>query len=274
MKLSEQEADLFFELMWALQYFVNCKMSIHPQIKDVNDYSACNAEQKAEVREALYKNIEIIDHFIEENPQNFSEENLAIISSWKKYIGGNFYVERLLKKYAVFIQEEKVYGVLGLRQGFDEIIHRSALPLYANTILLPFKGTIIYDGLLGHHNIYFGGGIKRRLKEIYMRSKQNNRIIDSIEIHHEKAPKAIQSKPLKSWGAELDELAAKANKLRGSLDHPAIYSPAFSLVKASIDFAQIAVSDSADVENLHKALKKVNRALNKSNTVLNREEYY
>lgn len=273
MKLSKQEANLFFELMWALQYFVNCKLKIHPKIKDVNEYSTCDTEQKVEVRIALYENIELIDNFIEENPQNFSKENLSLISSWKKNIGGKFYIERFLKKYAVLIQEEKVYGVLGLHQGFDELVHRSNLPLYANVILLPFKGKIIYDGLLGHHNIYFGGGIKRNLKEIYMRAKQNNRIIDSLEISPKKGQKVLKGNHLKSWSSEIEDLAAKAKKLRGSPEHPAIYSPAFSLVKASIEFAQIAITDSTDFDNLYKAFKKVDRALSKSNTVLNREEY-
>lgn len=38
---------------------------------------------------------------------------------------------------------------------------------------------IIYDGLLGFRNIFFGGGIKRNLKENHMQAKQNNRIIEA-----------------------------------------------------------------------------------------------
>lgn len=273
MKLSEQEANLFFQLMSSLQYFVNCKLKIHPKIKNVDDYADCDSEKKVEVRKALYENIEIIDSFIQVNPQGFSDESLSIVSSWKNYTDGSFHIERFLKKYTVFIQEDKVYGVLGLKQGFEELIHRSRLPLYVNTILLPFKGKIIYDGLFGAHNIYFGGGIKHDLKETYMRAKQNNRIIDSLEMQSKEDQKEIAAKPLKNWKPELDKLAGQAKKLRGSVGHPAIYSPAFSLVKASIEFAQLAVSDSGDLENLYKAFKKVNRALNKSNTVLNREEY-
>ena len=74
-----------------------------------------------------------------------------------------------------------MYGVLGLFQGFDEVVPRSHLPLYIQTVLLPFKEKIVYDGLFRTYNIYFGGGIKRSLKESYMRAKQNNRIIESFE---------------------------------------------------------------------------------------------
>jgi hypothetical protein len=207
------------------------------------------------------------------NPKNLSAENLAIISGWKKSIRGDFFIERFLKKYAVFIQEEKVYAVLGLHQSFDEIIHRSNLPLYVETVLLPFKDKIIYDGLLGTRNIYFGGGIKRRLKETYMRAKQNSRILVSLEKTNSENQNKPETRPLANWKPELSELARKAKKLKGSVTSPAIYSPAFSLVKASIEFAQIAASDANDLESLHKALNKVRRAYNKSNTVLYREEY-
>ena len=82
-----------------------------------------------------------------------------------------------------------------------------------------------------------------------------------------------EPKSLKNWKSELEELGGKAKELKGSVGHPAIYSPAFSLVKASIEFAQLAVSDANDQEGLHKALQKVRRAFNKSSTILHREEY-
>jgi hypothetical protein len=273
MKLSEQEAKLFFQLMWALQFYVNQKLNIHPEIKSIEDYADSGTEQKAEVREALYENIEFIDSFVQENPQNLSGEKLVIVSKWKKFIRGNFFIERLLKKYAVFICEDEVYSVLGLSQDFDELTYSSNLPQYVDTVLLPFKGKIIYDGLLGFRNVYFGGGIKRSLKESYMRAKQNNRIIDTLEISHEANRNKPKAKSYKNWKPELDDLAKKVKKLRGSAEHPAIYNPAFSLVKASVEFAQLAVSDANDKESLNRALQKVRRAFNKSNTVLYREEY-
>lgn len=272
MKLPKQEVELFYKLMWALQFYVNQKLKIHPELKSVNDYDESDIETKVEVRNALYDHIEIIDSFIQENPQGFSEQNLTIISRWKNFISGDFLIERLLKKYTVFIQDDKIYGVQGLSQGFDEMIFNYSLPVYVNTVLLPFKSTIIYDGLLGFRNILFGGGIKRDLKETYMRAKQNNRIIDGLDKLGGVNQGKTKAKSLKNWQPELKELAGRVKKLRGSVDHPAIYSPAFSLVKASVEFAQIAVSDAKDQDHLHKALQKVRRAYNKTNTVLYRED--
>ncbi len=106
-----------------------------------------------------------------------------------------------------------------------------------------------------------------------MRAKQNSRIIDSLDKSVAENQNDSEPTSLKNWKPELEELASKAKKLKGSVQSPAIYSPAFSLVKASIEFAQLAVSDANDQEGLYKALQKVRRAFNKSNTVLYREEY-
>ena len=92
-----------------------------------------------------------------------------------------FYIERFLKRYTIFIKDAEVYGVLGLREDFEEVVPRSRLPLYVETALVPFKGKIVYDGLFQAYNIYFGGRTKRNLRESYMRAKQNNRIIESLE---------------------------------------------------------------------------------------------
>jgi hypothetical protein len=172
-----------------------------------------------------------------------------------------------------FTQEDKVYGVLGLSQSFDELTHNGNLPLYVDTVLLPFKGKIIYDGLLGFQNISFGGGIKRSLRETYIRAKQNNRVIESLEKPQAENQNKSEPKLLKDWKSELEDLSRKAKKLKGSVESSAISSPAFSLVKASIEFAQLAVLDANDQESIYKALQKVRRAFNKSSTGLNREEY-
>jgi hypothetical protein len=223
MKLSEQDAKLFYQLMWALQFYVNQKLKIH-DIKCIDDYAASATAQKIKVRELLYEHVELIDSFVQENPQIFSTENLAIVSEWKKFIRGSFFIERLLNKYAVFMQEDKVYGVLVLSQSFDELTYNANLPLYVDTVLLPFKGKIIYDGLLGFRSVYFGGGIKRSLKETYIRARQNNRIIDSLEKPRLENQNKLGPKSLKNWKRDLEDLACKAKKLKASIEHPAIYS--------------------------------------------------
>jgi diadenosine tetraphosphate (Ap4A) HIT family hydrolase len=46
------------------------------------------------------------------------------------------------------------------------------------------------------------------------------------------------------------------------------------MAKTSIDFAKLAVENPDDIDELWKALKKVERAMKKADTVLYRAEYY
>lgn len=271
MKLSQEDVSLFFELMWALQYFVNQKYKILPKIKTLESYTTCVTGDKLKVRQTLYEHPELIDAFLEENPQQFSEEKLRIVETWKQYIAGEFYIERMLKKYTVFISsDDTVYAVMALNDAFDEMFDKRRLPVLVKAVLLPFKGQIIYDGLLQSYNVFFGGGISGDLKEIYMMAKQNGRIIESLETPGTQANNVKTSKTLKDWRPEFDELVTRAKKLRGGGGQPAIYSPAFSLVKATLELGQIAVSDADDVEQLWKCFDKIERALRKVETTLYR----
>ena len=148
MKLTTQDADLFFRLMWSLQNFVNLKMAIIPDVMTVDEYEQLSSSEIIDVRDALYDNIELIDSYVKENHQNFSQEELEIVKSWKKYQRGDYFIERFLKKYAIFIDGEKVYGVIALYESIEDVLPYVCLPFYAKGVLLPFKSKIVYDGML------------------------------------------------------------------------------------------------------------------------------
>ncbi len=270
MKLSTQDAQIFFRLIESLQLYVNLKLGILPQITKVDEYQILTSREKNHVRDALYDNIELIDSFLQENPQQFPKEELEIIKSWKQFIRGEFFIERFLKKYTIFIGNENVYGVLALYESFEDLLPFVRLPNYTKAVLLPFKGKIIYDGILEGYNISFGRGIRSDLKETYMTAKQNGRIIDSFE----PVQRVEKKKPSKDWRPIIDEISLEVKKFRSSSGAPPIQSPAFSLAKASIEFTKTAVNTPDDLDELWKSLKRVERAIRKAETTLFRTEYY
>ena len=198
-----------------------------------------------------------------------SKEELEIVKGWKTFVRGDFFIERILRNYVIFIQGKKVYRVSPLNTPFEDIV--PFLPFYVRTVLLPFKGKIVYDGLLEGYNIYIGGGIKAQLKEVYMVAKQQGRIITRLD---ERKQRRAPARPRKDWGPLLTDLAQRAKKLHSSTGAPAIYSPAFSLVKTSIDFAKTATENPDDIEQLRKAYKRVERAMRRVATTLDRLEYF
>ena len=272
MKLSEQDSTLFFKLMCNLHFYANRKLKIYPEVQSFDDYVGLDQEQKIKLRNALFDNVKTIDSFVRDNPNNYSREELHIVSSWTSFIRDHFFIERILKKYNIFIRNNEVYAVSALTQGIDEVSSYYNLPLYVNTVLLPFKGKIVYDGFLNVTSMSFGSNITHELKEKYMRAKQNNRIIDTLEMLSHETEQPEKSKTVKSWEPELEKLTNQAKRLKGAVSSPAIHGVSFNLVKTSIEFARLAVSSSRDRNELRKALEKVRRAYNKSSTVLYRED--
>jgi hypothetical protein len=261
MQLSPEDASLFFKLMPALQTFANQRLNIVKRLRDVKDYRTISNEERIELRNAVYENPNIIDDFVRNNPLSFSKDELKIVSSWKNFIDDSFFIAQLTKKHAIFIRDENVYAVLALAQPLQEILGVVPLPVYVKTVLLPFKGKIIYDGLLQGHNVSFGPGISTSVKNRYRVAKQKGEIIESLDPDLKPAPVIL--KKTKDWKPLLEELNESASKLRSNSSEPLIYGPAFSLAKASLNFALVAIEFPEDLEKLDKALHKVMLASNK-----------
>lgn len=181
MTLSPAEASLFFRLMLPLQFFVNEKLGVLPKIKSFEKYCKVSTQEKFEVRSALFENTALIDEFIDENPQDIPMKELAAVSKWKKFVKGDFFIERYLKDYAVFISDdEDVYAVYGLTESLAEYFPKFALPVrLGSVVLLPFQDKIVTDGFFMPYSVIFGGGIKSELKEIYLKAKRKGSIIKS-----------------------------------------------------------------------------------------------
>ena len=73
----------------------------------------------------------------------------------------------------------RAYGVLGLTDDFVDILPQP-LPALVRAVLLPWKGRIVCDGLIGTFNVVFGPGIRARLRDTYRYAKAEG-IITSLE---------------------------------------------------------------------------------------------
>ncbi len=261
MNISEQDADLFFDLMWSLQFYVKQQLDLFPQVTTLADYRDLDGELRLEVRNAVWENRKLIASYVQANPDNLSAEQLAIVGGWQNFVQGKFFIERTLKKYAIFIKDEKVYGVLGLYDPLTEMFPRRALPLYVQAVLLPFKGVIVYDGVLSSYRIMFGGGMKRNLKNTYMKAKRKGEIIVSFDEATQAAHQAKTKTKLKDWQPTINSLAQEAKSLRAQSGSPPSWGPAFSLVKASLALVETAVANPEDQEALWQQFDKVAQAL-------------
>jgi hypothetical protein len=181
MRLPASEVERFYTLYPALLLFANQQLGLARQVTTIPQLMAMPAEEQYALRAAFYEHREIIEAFVHANPQRFSDEDLAIVASWKHCVQGQFYVFRHLKPYTIFLDAgspPKAYGVLALHDDFAALFPH--VPILIDTVLLPFKSQITYDGQCQYYNIFFGGGIRRRLNDSYQLAKAQSGIITTL----------------------------------------------------------------------------------------------
>ncbi len=270
MNLTTEDATQFYQLMWGLQFFVSQQLQLLPGVRSLEEYTTAGSQEKIKARDALWKHPELIDAYVEKNPDGLSAEDLSIVRKWKQFVAGKFTIFRYLKDHAIFIGDSKVYGVLGLYDRLDDVFSGRPLPLLLETVLLPYKGRIIYDGLCRPYDILFGSGIRSGLNEEYMTAKQNGRIITSLE------PEAAPLKPPRQQRelaedskAVIDEIAKMSERLRGGT---VIQSAAVGLFRASAKAAQSAAHQPDDPDELWRSGRQVLNALRRLEKALERTE--
>lgn len=178
MLLLPQDGLLFFKLHRAFMFFVNERLQVLPdQPATPDEFSGLAPEKRFLVREAWLKNKTKahaeIEAFLSANPFEFAPDELEIVSSWRHYVAGQFIAFRQLSRHAVFLTTDeptRAYGVVALAEPVEHIMGRP-LPVMTQTVLLPFRDVIVYDGLLSSMNVYFGPGIRRSFNETYQKAK-------------------------------------------------------------------------------------------------------
>jgi len=200
MLLTPHDIVLFFKLYRALLSFVNERLQVIPDhLASPEEFLAVPPEVRLKVRNAFLQHIDLLQAFVDENPAHLTNDELDIVRSWQHLLHGKFYVFRQLKKYMVFLSMTDpaiAYGVLALWQPFEELTG-PYLPVLTETVLLPFKGMIVYDGLMSSYRISFGPGIRRRLNESFKEAKARHGIVTSLPMSKEPLPaKAPKAKPV------------------------------------------------------------------------------
>ncbi|HVX13659.1 MAG TPA: DUF6398 domain-containing protein [Pirellulales bacterium] len=200
MLLELDDLALFFRLHRTLMFFVNQRLQvIADDPTSPEEFASLSPEVRLKVRDALLTHTDLIEKFAEENPAHLADKELAIVRAWQHLVHGTFYVFRELKKYTVFLSSAKqpvAYGVLALSQPFEDLVG-PYLPVLTETVLLPFKGRIVYDGLMSSYNVSFGGGIRRSLNESFKEAKARHGIVTSLPMSNETLPaKVPKAKPI------------------------------------------------------------------------------
>lgn len=182
-QLSSEECRLFYETWYGLMGFVNDRKSvIKAKIKP--EYpNAVSDMMVHKVREVLWEKPELIDEYISET--ELPQEKIDILKLWRtNHKKGMILLLEYQPEYAVAIApdaqgEDRLYGIKGISNSIANALRRD-LPAQIETVLLPFKGKIIYDSFMGSMPIGFAEGAKAAFREMYNKAAKYG-IITSLE---------------------------------------------------------------------------------------------
>ena len=219
MQLELEDVEQFFRLHRSLMFFVNRRLRvIDTKVATPEAYSGLPPETRIKVHKALLEHPDLIDAFAAENPFRFSGEDLEIIRSWKHLITGRFYAFRQLSNSMVFLSATEpvvAYGVVALFEPF-EVVVGPYLPRMVETTLLPFKGRIVYDGLISAYNVFFGAGVKRSLNESYKEAKERFGIVTSLPFDPESPPKVEERSKRRNRAMKAGNTGGKPSRTEGA----------------------------------------------------------
>ncbi len=137
MKLTTEDAQLFYKLDWSLLFYVNQKFNIIPGLKEPN-FKKESVEKVFKLHQKVYQDHSLIDSFIKDNPFKLSQENLIIVESWKKNSNGKFLLMKHSEQGAILFDQSKAskaYAVLGLYDDLEDIFPKQYLPIMIETAL-------------------------------------------------------------------------------------------------------------------------------------------
>ncbi|MFO7638203.1 MAG: hypothetical protein R6X14_02710 [bacterium] len=181
MVLSEADRREFEHLLNHILFYACEQLEFLPRPANPAAVAEMDQDDWIRIRNLLYEHPALFESFADANPYGLADEELATVRSWKHFLQGRFFVWRCLKKHTVLLDEEgnRALGVVALNKPFAEIF-RDSLPAAVEMVLLPFKGRIIYDGLMASYPVVFGPGMKRMLNDAYRRAKAREGVVTSF----------------------------------------------------------------------------------------------
>jgi hypothetical protein len=182
-QLSSDECREFYETWLGLMGFINERLNVVNDKIKAEYPNSVRDEIIYKVREVLWENPELIDEYLSET--NLDEEKINILKLWKtNHKKGMFILLEYQQNHAVALApnedgEDRLYGIKGISNSMSNVLGR-ALPLTIETVILPFKGKIIYDSFIIPMPLTYGKGARAAFKEMHDKALKHG-IITSLE---------------------------------------------------------------------------------------------
>lgn len=178
MRIKADAADRFLQLYMRLQLFAGQRRDVLPEKMSWDDFLDTPLSVKIACRDKIYEPSPLLDDFLLAQSDTLTLEEHNIVADWRRFVRGTFLVLRHLKQYSVFIHSTSpscAYGVLSLSSDLTELVPMHLLPISVKTVLLPYEGVIVCDGLLNVYGMKFGSNMRSNFNEEYKEMKSTGR---------------------------------------------------------------------------------------------------
>jgi hypothetical protein len=183
-RISQEGARKFASLYILLMYYAGQERKLLPRGISLDDFKEAHLDMKVACRNAIYEPRPLISRFLDANRYLLTEEAQATLASWARgYVKGDFYVLRHLKQHSIFLIADgktKAYAVLGLNDELDKVIPKETLPTYVETVLLPYEGAIVCDGLVSKADVPIEPTMRQEMAQGYKEIKQAGKLITRL----------------------------------------------------------------------------------------------
>ena len=193
-KLSIDEIKEFYQLFNKLMVFAQNDYAIKNDKKCLNsifelqydgtyaaNYGLIESGEIMKIIQHLGDNRELVSLFIDKHKSELTDEELKIYKDWTHFLHMRCMIMQTHNNSQVFVWDtkaHKVYLVYGLYDPLASLVPQ--YPLLARMNLFPFKGRIVFDGLLLGDPIDYGNNILRMMVGEYTEDIQSNGIILEI----------------------------------------------------------------------------------------------
>lgn len=175
--IEEEYSRMFFVLKNLLFDYTNRKYHINDELEDFEDICEAQPEDIIEIREKIWNDKNVIKEYINENPNKLNSDFIYILKQWnEKKINKEFMLYKYEDEYNVFIDDDNIYYVKGLKDRIREMIPESELPMFVKTVLLPLNNKIIYDSYIEQYNMYLRKGARDIWNQKYKEMLKENKV--------------------------------------------------------------------------------------------------
>lgn len=162
--------------------FVNQRYKLVKELYGMTSPKGLPIRSVALISSKLWADKDIIDEFVLSDFKKMDEEEIAIVSSWKRAIQGKFIIDRHLKKGSVLISVDnnEVYVVKGIYSSWREMLEGYPMPQIVKTTLMPFRDSIIYNGVIAPYGVCLEKNMSEQSKQTYLAAKSNGNLHYSL----------------------------------------------------------------------------------------------